>query len=89
MVSHAAVESALETLRPGLASDGFELRTGTITEDRVEVILAAKPGACLDCLVPDSLIVNMLTTAIRRNDPSVDTVELAREGFEGQAAPRA
>ena len=86
MVSHAAVESALETLRPGLASDGFELRAGTMTEDRVEVILAAKPGACLECLVPDNLIVNMLTTAIHRKDPSAGTVELVKEGFEGMAA---
>jgi molybdopterin/thiamine biosynthesis adenylyltransferase len=82
MVQEAAVEMALATLRPGLTADGFDLRVGTLTEGTVRVILEAKPDACLDCLVPDDLMVQMLDDAIRRNDDSLGTVELIREGFE-------
>jgi hypothetical protein len=83
MVQVSAVESALATLRPSLTADGFDLRVGTLTDETVQVILEAKPDACLDCLVPDELMVQMLDDAIRRNDDTLGTVELVREGFEG------
>jgi hypothetical protein len=83
VIENSAVESALETLRPGLGSDGFELRVGAIAPDNaVQVILAATPDACLDCLVPDELIVSMLEDAIRQQDPAVSRVDLLKVGFD-------
>ena len=83
MVAHQTVESALAVLRPGLAADGFDLRVGDVTDGVVQVVLEAKPAACLDCLVPDEMMTQMIADAIRREDPSLDRVDLVKEGFEG------
>jgi hypothetical protein len=82
MVAQQTVESVLAVLRPGLEADGFDLRVGELHEGVVQVVLAAKPAACLDCLVPDDMMTQMIDDAIRREDPSLDRVELVKEGFE-------
>jgi Fe-S cluster biogenesis protein NfuA len=82
MIETATVESALDSLRPGLAEDGFELRVGEIDGDDVRVVLAAGPGACLDCLVPDEFIVAMVQDLIRKQAGSLGSVHLVKEGFE-------
>ena len=83
MIQESAIESALATLRPGLSSDGFDLRVGEPQDgDDAQVILEAKPDACLDCLVPDAVMVQMLETAIRQKSPSLGKVELVRQGFD-------
>jgi Fe-S cluster biogenesis protein NfuA len=82
MIQEQAVESALAALRPGLASDGFDLRIGGVSSDSVVlVILEAKPGACLDCLVPDEYIVSMIEDLIRKEGADLNHVVLAKEGF--------
>ncbi len=48
----------------------------------MQVILEAKADACLECLVPDSLIVQMLEDAIRQHDPSLVRVELSRRALK-------
>jgi Fe-S cluster biogenesis protein NfuA len=83
MVEEHIVESALATLRPSLATDGFDLRAGRLGADGdVQVILEAKPGACLDCLVPDDLMAQVIDDAIRSQDPSLGRIELVRQGFD-------
>jgi Fe-S cluster biogenesis protein NfuA len=82
MVAQQTVESALAVLRPGLAADGFDLRVGDVDGGVVKVVLEAKPAACLDCLVPDEMMTQMIADAIRREDPSLDRVDLVKEGFE-------
>jgi Fe-S cluster biogenesis protein NfuA len=82
MIETSTVESALDSLRPGLAEDGFELRVGEIDGDDVRVVLAARAGACLDCLVPDEFIVAMVQDLIRKQDGSLGSVHLVKEGFE-------
>lgn len=82
-----AVEKALDNVRPALAADGFDLRVGSIEADNsVRVILEAKPDACLECLVPDEVLVAILDKAIRDQDPSVGTVTVDKVGFEGVEA---
>lgn len=77
------VENALEGLRPALAADGFELRIGSIEQDGVvKVVLEAKPDACLDCLVPDEMLVQILDKAIRDQDGGLSKVELEKVGFD-------
>jgi Fe-S cluster biogenesis protein NfuA len=83
MIQEQAVETALEALRPGLASDGFELRAGGVSSDNtVRVILEAKPDACLDCLVPDEFIVSMIEDRIRIQDADLEHVVLVKQGFD-------
>jgi hypothetical protein len=86
MIAETAIESALDTLRPSLGSDGFELRAGQSTGNNVEVILSATADACLECLVPDDLMAQIIDDAIRREDPSLGEVTLVKEGFEGLVA---
>ncbi len=87
MVAAHVVESALDVLRPGLAADGFDLRAGTQRgAGVVEVVLEAKPDACLDCLVPDDLLVQILDEAIRSQDSSLGRVDLVKQGFDAVEA---
>jgi len=76
-----AVESALEVLRPGLGADGLDLYVGALDGDVVQVVLEAKPGACLDCVVPDDVLVQILESAIRESSTTLDRVELVKKGF--------
>jgi Fe-S cluster biogenesis protein NfuA len=87
IVEESVVESALEKLRPSLVTDGFDLKASKRSDDgTVEVILEAKPAACLDCLVPDEVIVQILEDAIRQQDSSLSGVVLVKRGFENIAA---
>jgi Fe-S cluster biogenesis protein NfuA len=76
-----AVEEALTELRPSLAADGFDLKVDSLSGDEVEVGLVALPDACMDCLVPDDMMVRILETSIRRRWPEVGKVVLTKHGF--------
>jgi Fe-S cluster biogenesis protein NfuA len=79
----AAVRTALETLRPSLDADGFDLYLESLrTDGTVVVILEARPDACLECLVPDDLLQQMIGASIRKQCPSVERVELVKRGFD-------
>lgn len=81
------IEAALDELRPSFDSDGFSLRQGTDRPDGTVVIeLVASPQACLDCLVPDDLLVGMLTNLIQAKDTTVDAVALEKVGFDAVEA---
>lgn len=85
MVETSAVEAALAQLQPSLDEDGFALSVGAISESGVEVILTVQqPDACLDCLVPDDLMVAMLRDAISKQAQvaEVGPVTLTKKGFE-------
>jgi hypothetical protein len=82
-VDTSAVEAALDDLRPALGADGFDLRIGAISADGdVELVLEAKAGACLDCLVPEDMMVEILENAIHDRDKSFGAVTLVRVGFD-------
>jgi Fe-S cluster biogenesis protein NfuA len=76
-----AVEQALTDLRPSLAADGFDLKIDSLTGDEVSVGLVAKPDACMDCLVPDDMLVQILETSIRKRYPALAGVVLTKHGF--------
>jgi Fe-S cluster biogenesis protein NfuA len=81
-MNQGVVESALDTLRPALAADNFALHLVSVTANgTVQVILEAQPDACLDCLVPEHMLVMIIETAIRKAGGALDHVELVREGF--------
>ncbi len=77
------VESALEILRPGLAQDGFALYARPQNDGEfVQIVLEAKADACLDCLVPDDMLIQVIEQALREQDPSARRVELVKLGFD-------
>jgi len=79
----AAVETALDNVRPALDADGFDLKLTSVGSDgAVEVVLEARPDACLDCLVPDEMLVQIIEIAIREQDPGLGRVTLTKSGFE-------
>jgi Fe-S cluster biogenesis protein NfuA len=81
-MDQSVVESALDSLRPALMADNFALRVGALDPDgSVEVVLEARPGACLDCLVPHDTLVRIIETAIRDKGGPPGLVTLVREGF--------
>jgi hypothetical protein len=83
MIDAGTVEAALDDLRPGLDADGFHLRVGVISPAEIEIVLAATPLACLDCLVPDDLIVGMIADALGDRalpGAGVPNVVLRKEG---------
>jgi Fe-S cluster biogenesis protein NfuA len=82
-----AIEAALDQLRPGLDADGFRLDLHRRDGDgRIVIALEALPDACLDCLVPDELLGQMIEMAIREHVPDAGDVELVKIGFESGAA---
>jgi hypothetical protein len=83
----SAVESALDALRPSLTQDGFSLRIGSLEANGlVKVVVEAGPDACIDCLVPEDLMVQIIEDAIRSQDASeVVRVEIVKEGFAGDS----
>jgi Fe-S cluster biogenesis protein NfuA len=81
-MNETAVAAALETLRPSLDADGFELRLASVSDDgTVSVVLHARPDACLECLVPDEMMVQIIDRAVRDQEPAIHRVEMTKEGF--------
>jgi Fe-S cluster biogenesis protein NfuA len=82
-IAEDAVHVALDALRPSLDADGFDIYLDSVTIDgTVVVILEARPGACLECLVPDELLIQMIDSAIRKQSASFSQLELVRKGFD-------
>ncbi|MDA8047752.1 MAG: NifU family protein [Actinomycetota bacterium] len=80
-----AVESALESLRPGLEADGFDLRIEQMSPDGGAVIcIEARPGACMECLVPDEVLVQIIKNGISKHAGEVGSVSLVKRGFDHQ-----
>lgn len=87
MVSEAAVDAALSGVRSGLEADGFRLYAKSVSGDGdVVVCLEALADACLDCLVPDAILEQIVGQAIRSEIPAATGVTLVKEGFDGVVA---
>jgi Fe-S cluster biogenesis protein NfuA len=85
-VDTSTVEAALDDIRPALQADGFELLCESIDGDGVvSVGLQAKPDACLDCLVPDDMLVQIIESSIRDRTADFSRVVLTKHGFDAIA----
>jgi Fe-S cluster biogenesis protein NfuA len=82
-----AIEAALDQLRTGLDADGFRLGLHRLDPDgRIVISLEALPEACLDCLVPDAMLTQMVEMAVRGHVPDAPGVELVKIGFDGDSS---
>jgi hypothetical protein len=82
-MNESAISKAIGTLRSGLQADGFDLYvTDIMTGGDIVVCLEAKPAACLDCLVPDDMLREVVAAAVRQAEPGVGEVKLVKKGFE-------
>ena len=76
------IESALDEIRPGLDSDGFELKLESFEPGGTVLIgLHAREDACLECLVPDEVLLGIIDMNIRERVPDVGEVVLEKHGF--------
>lgn len=76
------LEQALDVLRPGLDSDGFQLSVEDIGDGgAISVALTATPEACMDCLVPDEMMVDMIKGVMQELEPGVRSVVLNKYGM--------
>jgi Fe-S cluster biogenesis protein NfuA len=84
-IKEAAIEAALDQLRPGLDADGFRLGLRQVDPDgRILIVLEALPEACFDCLVPDALLTQMVETVIRDQVPDAGGIEIVKIGFDAE-----
>lgn len=86
MTTSEKIENVLRNLRGSFSEDGFDLHTGAIDHDSVEVIIEALPGACLECLVPDEVMLQIFQNAIREAVPDVGAVTLTKTWLNGKAS---
>ena len=79
-----SVDDALNGVRVGLEADGFRLVAQEVADDgNVVVRLEAGDATCLDCLVPDAMLEQILDQAIKSEVPGVTQTSLVKVGFEG------
>jgi len=74
------IESALALLNPSLEADGFKLNLESIDpRGTIRVVLEAKEGACLECLVPDEILNNMIKQVLQEKDIIVQQIVITKE----------
>jgi Fe-S cluster biogenesis protein NfuA len=87
-VDHQGVELAIEELRPSFEADSFTVTLERLSSDGDAVIcIGAEPEACLDCMIPDHLLQQVVEASVRRHAPDVRSVTVVKRGLP--AAPPA
>ena len=76
------ISEEFQSIREGMLADGFDLFVTELSAERAVVCLEAKDPDCLDCLVPDAILQQIVETAIREAEPSVTRVKIVKKGFE-------
>jgi Fe-S cluster biogenesis protein NfuA len=69
-------EQALATLRPAFKADGADLVISDVQGARVVVDLVFTPETCLECIVPNDILVAIVAGAIKDAVPGVDDVQV-------------
>ncbi len=76
---HEALEAVLAKFRPGFQADGADARLATVDPTGVvEVQIVVGPETCMECLLPDDMLGQMLTHEMRIVDPTVLRVDVRR-----------
>jgi Fe-S cluster biogenesis protein NfuA len=80
------LELAIEELRPSFEADNFTVLLDRLSAGGdVTIGIEAMPGACLDCMIPDGMLLQVVEACVRRHAPEVRTVAVVKRGFT--AAP--
>lgn len=80
------VEGSINKYRPGILAGGADLVVGELLDDAVTVHLVIGPQTCRECLIPDDILQEILTTSIKEDVPDVVRVELRVVSTEGDPA---
>lgn len=75
-----SLDRVLDQFRPGFDADGFDVAVESASAAGVVVVrVHHRPDACEECLIPDDLLTQMLTSAMREAVPDVTRVEIRHE----------
>jgi Fe-S cluster biogenesis protein NfuA len=79
-----ALELAIDELRPSFEADNFKLMLDKVSEDGgVVIAVEVMPEACLDCMIPDGLLQQVVEACVRRHAPGVTSVTVVKRGPSG------
>jgi Fe-S cluster biogenesis protein NfuA len=59
-----ALDTALETIRGMLDSDGYDVRLDEFANNELKLTIVARDGACEECLVPKNLMANIIAASL-------------------------
>ena len=72
-----ALEAVLDKFRPGYRADGSDLFLGSVDPAGVvEVRIPIRPETCVECLLPEDLVANILQREFQAVVPDVARVEI-------------
>ena len=61
------IEVALSKIRETLAADGFKMEYETPGQGILNISIVAEPGACVDCLIPEPILKDMLKDELKEH----------------------
>jgi len=61
------LEKALSGVKESLAADGYELAYEQPQEGTINIVIKAGPNACAECLVPKSILEQMILRDLSEN----------------------
>jgi hypothetical protein len=74
-VQTADVEKSLEPISQMLAGDGYELVVN-VEGGQIEIGIEATPDACVDCLVPQATMEQIIRARLAESDGEAAAAEL-------------
>jgi hypothetical protein len=80
------IERTLAKLSPALAADGYNLRLGDMEGDlQAEIVLEMQTDACSECLVPDSVLLDIILSEIQEYGEWHGSLILRKIDFEQES----
>jgi Fe-S cluster biogenesis protein NfuA len=76
MLDKVMVDGALAGLRTGFQADGADLVAELASPERVVVRLVLTTETCEDCIVPNSILRQIINTTLRTRFPELEQVEV-------------
>jgi hypothetical protein len=86
MVAMEDIEAALEPMVSALKADGYLAQMKLPSDDLLFFEIVAGPGACEDCLIPKSMMAEMLGSSLQKAGAGSLQVELVYPVEDGPAA---
>ncbi len=74
------LERVVADFRPGFQADGMDIAVGAIDPaGAVQIKVLLGPDACIECLIPEDLMVEMFKAAMREVMPNLARIDIVRE----------
>jgi hypothetical protein len=84
--ANPTIEAALDPMVSALNADGYVMQITSPEAGQVQCEIVAGPAACVDCLVPKSMMTQMIETSLRSAGVEVTDLRLIYPVEDGPAA---